>query len=340
MLNEGEVAVGCCPSGYHCDPASPYYCFTTPRLGALITGVSYDPNCNATTTTSTLGTYSARRLYLIQPYNETALPLDDDASSGLPTVGKIVVGIVVPLIVILVSLAAFWLISRKKRHKESTQAREIHVNADGGDAVIKAELCGSEGTALAGPYSVAFEKPELENTPANSGSHAKASEMDVDPLDKGLLELKGSNNGGEKPRSTILELASSATQARAALSSDQPRDRVGDEALSGGQSQARARPAQEPDEGTMELWQWSNPLHTGESEKAVSTGSSLERPRRKAVVGQADAAQSKVPSSPDTKGQSPALSLELTTTSPPATQRREEEPKDGEPATGPDSTSR
>ncbi|KAL6907196.1 hypothetical protein GGI43DRAFT_431310 [Trichoderma evansii] len=171
MLNDGEIAIGCCPSNYACDQNSPHLCVSTPHLGDIIAvtdGISCSSGTVASQSPTTL-TAEAMRILLVKSDNPTTAPgsssandLSSKNSSG--NGAKIAIGVVVPTVVLLIGAAALYFLKRKKRLQKQTTAQEVLSEKYSSDLGLKSELPGSVAAATSGPKGVAYQKPELDNT--------------------------------------------------------------------------------------------------------------------------------------------------------------------------------
>ncbi|KAL5093384.1 hypothetical protein Trisim1_011188 [Trichoderma cf. simile WF8] len=253
MLNDGETAIGCCPSNYACDSNSPHICTSQPHAGDIIAitdGISCGGGAGTTKSIpSTALTAQAMKILLIQsstptstpPTRETQLP-SERFSKG----AKIAVGVVVPIVVFLIGVALVYFLRRKKL--QSTPDQEVSAGGDSSDTALKAELQGSTGIVTHGPKGATFEKPELGAT----GTVAELS------AGSAIQELHGNssvaNLHGPIVPDPELQLP------------------VGDIAAGEAKQQLGEHSSkQDPESTTTGLWDWSNFNTLGEPDESVRT---------------------------------------------------------------------
>ncbi|EHK44903.1 uncharacterized protein TrAtP1_003075 [Trichoderma atroviride] len=170
MLNDGETAIGCCPSNYACDPNSPHLCISTPHLGDII-ALTNEVSCSSGATASqnpTALTAEAIRILLVRSSDPTSSL--SSSSTNNPSPGKapqngekIAIGVAVPLAVIPIGAVVFYLLRRRRRLRKQVSDQEGLAEGDNSGSGQKAELPGSISGAISGPKGVAYQKPELDN---------------------------------------------------------------------------------------------------------------------------------------------------------------------------------
>ncbi|KAL6825717.1 hypothetical protein J3E69DRAFT_275173 [Trichoderma sp. SZMC 28015] len=188
MLNDDEIAIGCCPSNYACDSNFPHICTSQPHAGSVIKvtdGISCD-GAGAMTmdwSLSTALTAQAMKILLIQsstptsaspsgetqstketqfpketqPPKETQLPKDRFGKGA-----KIAVGLIVPIVVFLIAVALIFLL-RRRRRRQLNPDREIAAGKDDSNTEVKAKVQGSTSTSILRPNGTTFEKPRLDD---------------------------------------------------------------------------------------------------------------------------------------------------------------------------------
>ncbi|UKZ57482.1 hypothetical protein TrVGV298_011339 [Trichoderma virens] len=244
MLNDDEIAIGCCPSNYACDSNSPHICTSRPHAGdimAITDGISCDGADITSSIPSTALTAQAMRILLIQsntptstsPAKET-FPSQDKFGKG----AKIAVGIVVPLVVFLIGVALVYLLRRKKL--QSAPDQEESAGRDDSDTALKAELHGSTGIAIRGLKGTAFEKPELGDT--RLGITATVAELSAG---NEIQELHGNSSVANLNSATV-----PSSELQAPIKDD----------IARGFEQNLAKPSsnQDSERAATGLWDWSN----------------------------------------------------------------------------------
>ncbi|KAK1246544.1 LOW QUALITY PROTEIN: hypothetical protein MKX08_000346 [Trichoderma sp. CBMAI-0020] len=169
MLNDGETAIGCCPSNYACDPNSPHLCISTPQSGdiiALTSGVSCSSGMTASQNPTAL-TAEAMRILLVRSSDPTSSL--NSSSTNNPSSGKasrngesIAIGVAVSLAIITICAVAFYFL-RRKDYGNRYPIKKFSSKETTQNSGQKAELPGSISGAISGPKGVALQKPEFDN---------------------------------------------------------------------------------------------------------------------------------------------------------------------------------
>ncbi|KHN97379.1 uncharacterized protein MAM_04976 [Metarhizium album ARSEF 1941] len=129
MLKAGETAIGCCPSGYVCDVSKPHGCVSTVQPGGHILavvgarGVCFRSTAleTMTATSDTQAVAWGPRVLVVQ---STPRPgADDEPSNASPLPGvEIAVGVSIPLGLMAIAVAAWMLVSRRRKRKTAKMA--------------------------------------------------------------------------------------------------------------------------------------------------------------------------------------------------------------------------
>ncbi|KAL7914053.1 hypothetical protein GGI35DRAFT_233166 [Trichoderma velutinum] len=253
MLNDDEIAIGCCPSNYACDSNSPHICTSQPHAGDIIAitdGISCGGGAETTESIpSTALTAQAMRILLIQsntptstsPTRETQLPSEKFGKGA-----KIAVGVVIPLVVFLIGIALVYFLRRKKLRSASDQ--EVSAGGDDSGTALKAELQGSTGNAIRGPKGTTFEKPEL-------GVTGTVAEL---PAGSAIQELHGNSSVANLHGPTI--------------SNPELQAPIGDGIVKTTEQKLGERSSkQDPESAGTGLWDWSNFNTLGEPDESSRT---------------------------------------------------------------------
>ncbi|KAL6699684.1 hypothetical protein J3F84DRAFT_361491 [Trichoderma pleuroticola] len=253
MLNDGEIAIGCCPSNYACDSNSPHICTSQPHAGDIIAitdGISCGGGAETTKSIpSTALTAQAMKILLLQSNTPTATSPTRETQPPGERFGKgakIAVGVVVPIVVFLIGVALVYLLRRKKL--QSTSDQEVSAGGDDSDTAVKAELQGSTGITIRGPKGTTFEKPEL-------GATETVAELSAG---NEIQELHGNssvaNSHGPIVSDPELQLA------------------IGDAVVGETEQKLAERSSkQDPESVATGLWDWSNFNTLGEPDESART---------------------------------------------------------------------
>ncbi|KAM0261399.1 hypothetical protein ACHAQJ_002252 [Trichoderma viride] len=256
MLNDGETALGCCPSNYVCDQNSPHICTSQPPSGDII-GVKNGISCSSGTASaqsSTALTAEAIRILLVKSATSNAIA--KETSSPKKSSGKgeqIAIGVAVPIAILLISAAVFYFVKRRKRLRKQTSDQEVLAGGGDSDSGLKAELPGSFATAISGPKGAAFQKPELDNM-----------QLSVTPMP----ELPGN-----LPGDVIQELHGNSSTPRlndATIPASEPQNSISHD-IAGEHQQKPVDDALDQDPSSKAvpgLWDWSNFDTLGETNQS------------------------------------------------------------------------
>ncbi|CEJ83170.1 hypothetical protein VHEMI03191 [[Torrubiella] hemipterigena] len=179
MLNAGQTAVGCCPSGYQCEPTG-ISCFSSATPGALVTNTACSNDGSSPLTasigSSTIAIGCAPRVVYIR---------NVEADHGLSSGAKAAIGTCVGLAVITITLVGYILSRRRRRQRRKTTATtneksehelegssELTVELQGDMKAFKAEADGKDNemeiyeladTGVVEVPEDAFSPVELDN---------------------------------------------------------------------------------------------------------------------------------------------------------------------------------
>jgi hypothetical protein len=228
LLQDGDTAIGCCPTGFSCDSYFALTCTKAFSAGQTVTGVSYGRSCSPTPTTLSFSTGILDSLNIVngQQLNVWLLqnPGTDNhtsSSSGsiLSTGAKIGLGVGIPLgILIAAALIFIYCHRRRNQRKENRRQRDRQAQNRTDEPVLpphleKPELQGSDAPAGGIGAGQAKTKAELDAKTAvpeprvSEHGAVNSSELDGSKATTDPTATHGKAELDAAPSATITNLA-------------------------------------------------------------------------------------------------------------------------------------
>jgi hypothetical protein len=191
LLQDGDTAIGCCPTGFSCGSIFAMTCTKSYSDGQTVTGVKYGRSCSSepTTIAFTSGLFNTIDIVTGEQLNVWLLqnPAKDNrtsssGSSNLSTGARIGLGVGIPLGILIAAALIFiyWHRSRKQQREKQCQ-RDRQAQNTGDDPALPPHL----------------EKPELPGSTAHLGGVISGPVMTRGELDA-KHTVAGSRVSGQK----------------------------------------------------------------------------------------------------------------------------------------------